>query len=77
MAEDEKFKEIVQEHPYLLDDIYKISRTKAMDIYKKGFPDAAELLAGAKEKYKELQPEGWALFDKALEQIEAEKSKSK
>jgi hypothetical protein len=68
MTEDKRFQSIVQEHPYLLDDIYKISKAEAKAINQEGFASPAELLAGAKEKYKELPPEGWALFEQAIKE---------
>lgn len=72
---ERKFKKLVREHPYLLDDTFTISRSEAKKIYKQGFPSAEELLEGAKRKYADLPPEGWKRFDDVLAEQKAKKQK--
>lgn len=63
---EKKFKKIVQENPFLLDDIYKISRTDAQAIYQQNFPSTREIIEKAKLKRPNISNEAWQVYDDAL-----------
>ena len=60
------YKKIVREYPFLIDNIYKISRTEARKLYAQGFPSAQEIIDRAKKKYSDIPSEAWGAFDAAL-----------
>ncbi|MDL2235967.1 hypothetical protein LJC07_07490 [Christensenellaceae bacterium OttesenSCG-928-L17] len=63
---ERKFKKLVQEYPFLLDDAFQLSRTDAKKLYAQGFPSAQEIIAGAKKKYSHVPSEAWKVYDDVL-----------
>lgn len=71
MTYEEKIKEIIREHPHLVNSQFTMTRAEAEKLFKKGFPSAKEIVDGAKAK-SDFGEEAWKPFYDALKKKESE-----